>query len=70
MTRPVHVRQAVGELVRERYENGRCSRDDFNRAELIASDAEDEIGEYVDDTAIGWERLSSWLGARNALSSL
>lgn len=58
----INVREAVIGILGDRHETGRCSRDTWRRAPSISAEAEDELGETVPDTALGWEKITGWLG--------
>lgn len=59
--RGIGVRKEIYEQMFSRYERGMIDRPIFLRRTELAKLAADELGETVGDTALGFERINSWL---------
>lgn len=68
MTRPLNTYQTVISLLRERYSDGRITRDVFKQADQIAIEATQQVGEEQPDTANGWDTISAWLNEKTGVT--
>lgn len=68
MTRPLNTYQTVISLLRERYSDGRITRDVFKKADQIAIEAQQQVGEELPDTATGWDTISAWLNDKTGVT--